>query len=213
MLSICLLHLDSQDWKSRTKTRQCCADVRSPCMAKKVIFQQGYAGRVQARKERRSASTTRTKSKGDPKTPSKTSEGETSAPGTDVEEFQFRFRQALQVSPVNQHTLQRPHFAEDVHKVYQVWPCRFILSPHHLLCMQTGKTNALHRQGYYGTSGLFAVNTTAAMGMVHASMAPADINSFLYSLTDSTPQHPENLERKFVGLFMEAHTRESCSDA
>ena len=64
----------------------------------------------------------------------------------------------------------------------------------------------------YGTSKLFAVNARAVVGMVHASMAPADVNSFLSSLTDFAQQQPGNLERKFGGPSMETLTKESCSD-
>ena len=58
----------------------------------------------------------------------------------------------------------------------------------------------------------------AVVGMAHASMAQADVNSFLSSpdfnwfATESARQQPENLERKFVGPFMEA-LKESWSDA
>ena len=61
----------------------------------------------------------------------------------------------------------------------------------------------------------FSVNVKAAVGMVHAGMGPADVNSFLSSLNLPTVHHSslKNLERKFVGPSLEALAKKSCSDA
>ena len=85
-------------------------------------------------------------------------------PGAVVEEFQKvrgAFRLALQISPVEKHALQIASFAEDVHKVGQVWPCQL----HHLLCMRTGKP--MPKAKWYVRT-VCSHRHIAAEGMVHA---------------------------------------------
>ena len=118
----------------------------------------------------------------------------------------------VEVSPVHEHALQRASRTEDVIKISQVWSGE--LSVHHLLCSgQVYQCPTSSRVN--GTSGPFSVNVKAAVGMVHAGMGPADVNSFLSSLNLPTVHHSslKNLERKFVGPFLEALAKESCSDA
>ena len=81
-------------------------------------------------------------------------QGENSASGAVVEELvsvqkvriRGGFRLALQISPVDKHALQIASFAEDVHKVGQVWPFQLPGSTSSALHADW-KTNALHHQG------------------------------------------------------------------
>ena len=58
-----------QDWKPRTKTRQCCADIRSHRATKRVIFQAWVRGESAGTKSSSTAEARRTNSKGDPRMP------------------------------------------------------------------------------------------------------------------------------------------------
>ena len=84
-----------QDWKPRTKTRQCCADIRSPRAAKGWFFKRGYAGRVQALK----AAAQRKHDQDDQPRRSEDAvddhQGENSASSAVVEEFHFSRRYAV----------------------------------------------------------------------------------------------------------------------
>ena len=61
--------VDSPRLKPRTKTRQCCADIKSPRAAKRVIFQAWVRGESEGTQSSNAAEARRTNSKGDPRTP------------------------------------------------------------------------------------------------------------------------------------------------
>ena len=80
-------------------------------------------------------------------------QGENSASGAVVEEFQFSRMYAVDLDllskslpAVDKHALQIASFAEDVHEVGQVWPCQLPGSTSSALHADW-KTNTLHHQG------------------------------------------------------------------
>ena len=171
-----------QDWKPRTKTRQRCVDNRSPHAVKRVIFQAWVRGESAGTQSSSAAEARPGNSKGDPRTPSMPIKVRTAhlawrrrGKVSVFQKVRGGFRLALQISPVDKQALQIASFAEDVHKVGQVWPCQLPGSTSSALHADW-KTNELHHQG---TSGRFAVIALAAEGMPGSCMmAPTDVNLF-----------------------------------
>ena len=67
-----------------------------------------------------------------------------------------------------------------------------------------------------GSSGAFALNVKATVGMVRAGMRPAHVNSFLTSAVNLPTVHQctlKNLERKYVGPSLESLAKQSCAKA
>ena len=108
---------------------------------------------------------------------------ENSASGAVVEEFQKvrgGFRLALQISPVDKHALQIASFAEDVHKVGQVWPCQLSGSTSSAL-HANWKTNAAYiikAKWYVRTVSKSCSHRQSSGGNGSCMMAPTDLHLF-----------------------------------
>ena len=188
-----LLSTRRQDWKPRTKTRQCCADIRSPRAAKRVIFQawvRGESAGTQSSSAAESTSDEQQRQYEDAGAiDAHQGENDGSGAGAVVEEFQFSRRYAVDLDLlskslqqnllVDKHALQRASFAEDVRKVGQVWPCQVNVTSISSALHADWKTNALHHQGYIAKWYVRTVcSHRHSSGGIGSCMAPTVVNLF-----------------------------------
>ena len=160
-----------QDWKPRTKTRQCCADIRSLRAAKGWFFKRGYAGRVQALKAPAQRKHDQDEQQRRSEDAVDDHQGENSASGAVVEEFQFSRRSAVDLDllskslPWTNTHCKRPLFLKMCTKSVKFGLANYL----YIICSACGLENQCPTSSRLNdTSGRFAVSAIAAEGMVHA---------------------------------------------
>ena len=141
--------VDSPGLETQDEDKQCCADIRSPRAAKRVIFQAWVRGgecrhsKQQAPRKHVGRTAKAIRGRRRRRCPSRWEQRSWRRRWrvSVLKEVRGGFTLGLQISPEEPTSGQRHTakslFAEDVHKVGQVWPCQLPL--HHLLCMRTGK--------------------------------------------------------------------------